>query len=108
MKYKISSFFKQIKLNGKVKIAILCIIVFIAIISLVLLLKEEKVKLSCKDAEKIVLEKLGSGTVTSCKRDGKSYEIEVVINNYFYEFEIDANTGKIIEYEGDYKDDLYH
>lgn len=73
-------------------------------IFLICVFNNREVTLSCAEVEKIVLNDLNGGTVTSCSRDGSRYEVEAFLDHYEYEFIVDGNSGKIISYDSDHKD----
>lgn len=66
-------------------------------------------KISASKAKSIVLAKIPGATITKLKLekdDGRYiYEGEAVLNGYEYEFEIDANSGVIIDWDKDRIDD---
>ena len=85
------------RVKGKGILIFIGILLFLVIIGVLCL---KKVKLTCSDAEDIVLERI-NGTVVKCELSRKKYEVEVTYQNYHYEFIIDANSGEILEYESD-------
>ncbi|WP_343210685.1 PepSY domain-containing protein [Anaerolentibacter hominis] len=68
-----------------------------------------KTKISTAKAKEIARAKVPNATIVKCKLDeddGRwTYEIEMIKGRYEYDLEIDAYTGKILEYDVDYDDD---
>ena len=60
-----------------------------------------KVYIGKAKAEEIALNKVGGGKVVEFKLDDDEYDIEIYFDGYEYELEINAYTGKIIEFEKD-------
>lgn len=65
--------------------------------------------ISASKAKEIAINKVGGGKVTECKLDTddgvKVYDVKVVYNGYEYEVEIDATTGKILDFDKEKIDD---
>ena len=97
MKDKLYDFF-----HNKKKVGILLVILLI-ILLIFIIICNNKSNITCEDAERIALEKI-NGSVSKCERHGKKYEVEILHDNYEYEFIINGKTGEIIEYDGDYED----
>ena len=63
-------------------------------------------RISKEEAKSIALEKTGGGKIVEFELDDDEYEIEIIgTDGYEYELEIDAYTGKIIEFEKEKIDD---
>jgi len=94
---------KELVLNNK-KIAVILASIFLIIIIfwLIIAISFSRVALSCDEVEEIALKKLGGGNVTKCELERKKYEVKIVHNNYEYEFSINANTGEVLDYDGEY------
>lgn len=61
--------------------------------------KASKGRISAKKAKSIALELTGGGKITEFEPDDDEYEIEIKVNGKKYEIEIDAYTGKVIDFE---------
>jgi len=103
---KVKEFFNKLKelvLNNKrIAVIIASIVLIIIIIWLIIAISFSKVALSCEEVEEIALKKLGGGRVVRCELEIRKYEVNIVHNSYEYEFTIDANTGEVIDYDGEY------
>ena len=82
------------KLIGLIVIIVIVIVVLITACS-------KKVELTCDDAEKIILDKIQTGSIIKCELKHRNYEIEVLYQGLEYEFIVDANSGEIKEYDAD-------
>ncbi|MGB3924869.1 MAG: PepSY domain-containing protein [Caldicoprobacterales bacterium] len=51
------------------------------------------------EAKAIALRKTGGGTIVEFESDDDEYEVEIKIDGKKYKVEIDAYTGKILDYE---------
>lgn len=88
--------------NKKIAVIVGSIFLLVIIFWLVIAIASARVKLSCNDVEDIVVRKIGGGHVTACERRRRVYEVRVVSNNYEYQFRVNANTGEVIDYDGEY------
>ncbi len=61
----------------------------------------DKARISADQAKTIALRLTGGGTIVEFESDDDEYEVEVKAKGKKYKIEIDAYTGKIIEYEID-------
>lgn len=65
--------------------------------------------MSEEQAREIALKKVPDGEIVKLELDdddGQSrYDVEIVKHDYEHELEIDATTGKILEYERDIQDE---
>ena len=100
---KITIYFNSIfkKISTKTLIISIVVLLLLLLILFILIFKNNKVILTCDDAEAIALTKVKNGLVTQCNLEHKKYNIEIISKNLEYEFEIDGNTGEIISYESD-------
>ncbi len=64
----------------------------------------KKVKVTRAQAKAIALKKVPNGKVVKLKLDGNKYEVEIIKGKYEYEMDINASTGKILDYERDRRD----
>ncbi len=61
--------------------------------------KTSKERISADRAKAIALEVTGEGTITKFEMDDDEYELEIKAKGKKYEIEVDAYTGKIIDFE---------
>lgn len=58
-----------------------------------------KARISADQAKAIALELTGGGTIKECDEDDDDYEIDILSAGVKYEIEIDAYTGKVLDFE---------
>lgn len=78
------------------------IIILLAIIMFASKACSKPLKLTCDDAEKIVLEKVKAGSILECELSKKNYEIEILYQGREYEFIVNGNTGEIMEFDSNF------
>jgi len=74
--------------------------VLLIVLLLIMILFNNKPKLTCEEVEKIALEKI-NGKVIGCELERRNYEVTVHHENYEYEFKISAKTGEVMSYESE-------
>lgn len=67
--------------------------------------KQDNTIITPDQAKKIAMDKVGGGRITDFELDDDEYEIEIKKDGLEYELEIDAYTGKILDFDVDYDDD---
>ena len=69
-----------------------------------IIIKASDERVSVDQTKSVALNLTGGGKITEFDYDDGEYEIEIMADGKEYEIEIDAKTGKVLEFEVDDED----